>query len=38
MSSEVIFTLGFIVGLLIGGLVSMFLLCCFIVGDDEHDK
>lgn len=35
MSSEVIFTLGFIVGLLIGGLVSMFLLCCFMVGSDK---
>ena len=36
MSGEVIFTLGFIVGLLIGGIVSMFLLCCFIAGSDKE--
>lgn len=38
MSNEVIFTLGFIVGLLVGGIVSMFLLCCFMIGSDKNDK
>lgn len=35
MSSEVIFALGFVMGILVGGMVAIFLLACFGVGRDE---
>lgn len=36
MSSEVIFTLGFVVGALIGILLGVFTMACFIVGRDKE--
>lgn len=35
MTNEVIFTLGFIIGVLLGGMVGMFLMICFIGNKDE---
>ena len=36
MSSEVIFALGLIIGILIGGMVGSFLMIWFIGGDDKE--
>ena len=30
------FTLGFVVGIIAGGLVGMFLMCCLVVNKDEQ--
>lgn len=38
MSSEVIFTLGFVIGLLIGVLTGGFLMCCFVVAGDSDEN
>ena len=38
MSSEIIFTLGFVIGLLVGVLTGGFLMCCFIAGKDDQDE
>ena len=36
MNSVEIFTLGFVIGLLVGVLTGGFLMCCFIVGSDKE--
>lgn len=38
MSSELIFTLGFVIGLLVGVLTGGFLMCCFVVAKDGQDE
>ena len=38
MSSEIIFTLGFIIGLLVGVLTGGFLMCCFVVAGDSDEN
>ena len=37
MNSVEIFTLGFVVGIMIGGMVAIFLMCCFILNGDEDE-
>ena len=38
MSSELIFTLGFVIGLLVGVLTGGFLMCCFVVAGDSDEN
>ena len=38
MSSEIIFTLGFVIGLLVGVLTGGFLMCCFVVAGDSDEN
>ena len=37
MTSEIIFTLGFVIGLLVGVLTGGFLMCCFVVSGDSDE-
>ena len=37
MSNDIVFTLGFVFGLLVGVLSGGFLMCCFVVAGD-HDE
>ena len=38
MNSVEIFTLGFVVGLLVGVLTGGFLMCCFVVAGDSDEN
>lgn len=38
MSVEAEITVMFITGMLMGGMIGGFLICCFIVGSDEYEK